>query len=643
MSNQKQHDEIDRIFKELLPAQGLKERPEQIALSHRMLDAMQNCGIALCDAGTGIGKTFGYTVAGIVYQRSLAAQSARFCPIIISTSSIALQEAVRDEYLPLISRALLSDGTIRQPIRAVIRKGKQHYVCDELLEQRLRRVNFRRKNPRAAEALRSLQKQFDTSKVARLSGYDRQAVCVPKVCQCTRQSCRYKIYLENCKSNRFLFHITNHNLLLADAKLRMHGGASHILPDSCAIIIDEAHKLPEAARQIFGLTLEAEDIQSLILDLRSERFFIASDWLEEISAPLMRILDAEPDREDFGKYARSMVGPGEVLSKISRNLRHQVTPMTRREMEDLSHTAQRFTGVDDSLIYYAAENDKGGTTLYATTSALTERLQDGLWSRQQPILLTSGTLAVGTDFRRFKEEAGLMDNERVTESVTNSPFDYRRNCLLYYPLTPPRLPDKHPGRYYDAVVNECIPLLYAAHGHAMLLFTAYHSMSGVQERLAKRNLPWPVFTMGKAAAHTIEQFKKHPGSILLATGAAWEGFDFPGDCVSLLIIPRLPFPIPDAVSENEREKYASIQAYIQSVVVPEMQIKLKQGFGRAIRTETDTCVIAILDERAGPGKRYHKDVEIALPKMPATQNISDVERFIRRVKTSDYFREAGKL
>ena len=74
-----------------------------------------------------------------------------------------------------------------------------------------------------------------------------------------------------------------------------------------------------------------------------------------------------------------------------------------------------------------------------------------------------------------------------------------------------------------------------------------------------------------------------------------------------------------------------------------MQIKLKQGFGRAIRTETDTCVIAILDERAGPGKQYHKDVEIALPRMPATQNISDVERFIRRVKTADYFREAGKL
>ncbi|MBP5717784.1 MAG: ATP-dependent DNA helicase, partial [Abditibacteriota bacterium] len=569
MNQQEQHNEIDRIFKKLLPAQGMKERPEQIALSHRMLDAMQNCGIALCDAGTGIGKTFGFTVAGIVYQRSLAAQPVRFRPIIISTSSIALQEAVRDEYLPLISRALKADGTISQPILAVIRKGKQHYVCDELLERRIRRVNFRRKNPRAVEALQSLLSQFDTSKVARLSGYDRQAVCVPKVCHCTRKSCRYQVYLQNCRSTRFLFHITNHNLLLADAKLRMHGGGSHILPESCAIIIDEAHKLPEAARQILGLTLEAEDIQSLILDLRSEHFFIASDWLEEISAPLMRILDEEPDRENFGKYARSLVGPGEVLSKIHRNLHLQVSSATRRELEDLSHAAERFAAGEDGFIYYAAENDQGGTTLYATTNALTNRLEDALWSRQQPILLTSGTLAVGTDFRRFKEEAGLMNNPRVKESVANSPFEYHKNCLLYYPLSPPRLPDKHPERYYGEIVAESLPLLYASHGHALLLFTSYQSMSGVQERLSKKDLPWPVFSMGKTAAHTIEQFKKHPGSVLLATGAAWEGFDFPGDCVSLLIIPRLPFPIPDAVSENEREKYPSIQAYIQSVVVPE--------------------------------------------------------------------------
>ncbi len=75
----------------------------------------------------------------------------------------------------------------------------------------------------------------------------------------------------------------------------------------------------------------------------------------------------------------------------------------------------------------------------------------------------------------------------------------------------------------------------------------------------------------------------------------------PGDCVSLLIIPRLPFAYPDARKERELEKYPSLHAFIREVAVPEMQIKLRQGFGRAIRTESDTCVIAILDERACRG------------------------------------------
>jgi len=137
----------------------------------------------------------------------------------------------------------------------------------------------------------------------------------------------------------------------------------------------------------------------------------------------------------------------------------------------------------------------------------------------------------------------------------------------------------------------------------------------------------------------MEEFKRRPGSVLLATGAAWEGFDFPGDCVSLLIIPRLPFAVPDALKEKEREKYPSLKSFIRAVVVPEMQIKLKQGFGRAIRTETDTCVVAILDERVVPGRRYHKDMLAALPTMPVTGSLREVERFIRRVKADGYFQE----
>ncbi|MBS6750571.1 MAG: NAD(+)/NADH kinase [Firmicutes bacterium] len=114
--------------------------------------------------------------------------------------------------------------------------------------------------------------------------------------------------------------------------------------------------------------------------------------------------------------------------------------------------------------------------------------------------------------------------------------------------------------------------------------------------------------------------------------------NFAGDGVSLLIIPRLPFAYPDAVKEKEREDYPNLREFLRSVVVPEMQIKLRQGFGRAIRTETDTCVVAVLDPRAARGRRYFQSMAEALPGMPVTGSLRAVEHFYRAHKDAGYFR-----
>ena len=192
-NRQDAHKDIDHIFKDLLPVQGMPERPEQIALSHRMLEAMQDGGIALCDAGTGIGKTYAYLVAGIVFHGPLSSR-----PVLVSTSSIALQKAVRDEYLPFLSTVLAKDGIITEPIQAVIRKGKSHYVCDQRLERRLCQLDLRKKNWRAGNALLSLREKLDLDEAPRLSGYDRERVCVPQVCDCGQKDCRYRTFLDSC-------------------------------------------------------------------------------------------------------------------------------------------------------------------------------------------------------------------------------------------------------------------------------------------------------------------------------------------------------------------------------------------------------------------------------------------------------------
>ena len=636
-NRQNAHNEIDHIFKDLLPTRNMAERPAQVALCHQMLNAMLEGGIALCDAGTGIGKTYAYLAAGTVYSRFRAACGLGPKPILVSTSSIALQTAARDEYLPLLSNVLTEDGMITQPLRAVIRKGKSHYVCDMRLEQRLGQLNLQKKNWKAGAALFALRGQLDMDEAAHLSGYDRERVCVPRICDCGRESCRYRSFLEDCDSGHYLFHICNHNLLLADA-IHRGSGREPILPDACALVVDEAHKLPETARQMFGVTLAAEDIRTLTYSLRGERFLLAADILRDTSASLMRKLASPPKDKPFAYYTNSLAAPERSLTVISKQLHGLLTPATRRRLKNVSSSVALFHQGHPDMVFYTEEDTHGGTMLCATIADLTAQLRQTLWRQERPAILTSATLAVGEDFRRFKEETGLLTDSRVTESVAPSPFDYRQNCLLYLPQVPPR---QKSAAYYDELAKEIAALLDAAQGHALALFTSYAAMSAVKERLPGHGLRYPLFTMGRSAIHTTEQFKASPGSVLLAAGAAWEGFDFPGDCVSLLIIPRLPFAVPDALKEKERENHPTLRLFIRAVVVPEMQIKLKQGFGRAIRTETDTCVVAILDERAAKGKRYSKDVLAALPEMPVTGSLGDVARFIRQVKGPDYFREAS--
>ena len=631
------HNEIDHIFKDLLPTRNMAERPAQVALCHQMLNAMLEGGIALCDAGTGIGKTYAYLAAGTVYHRFRAASGFPVRPILISTSSIALQTAARDEYLPLLSSLLAEDGMITQPLQAVIRKGKSHYVCDDRLERRLGQLDLRKKNWRAGNALLALRNELDMDEIAHLSHYDRERVCVPQICNCSQETCRYRFFLEKCDSGRYLFQICNHNLLLADA-IHRGSGRKPILPDTCALIVDEAHKLPETARQMFGVTLAAEDIRALTHSLRGERFLLAAEVLNNSAKGLLRKLDRPPEDRPFVHYKTSLAAPERSLTVIDRQLHGLLTPATRRRLKNVSSSVALFHQGHPDMVFYTEEDAHGGTMLCATISDLTAQLRQTLWRQERPAILTSATLAVGEDFRRFKEETGLLTDSRVTESVAPSPFDYQQNCLLYLPQVPPR---QKSAAYYDEMAKEIAALLDAAQGHALALFTSYAAMSAVKERLPNHGLRYPLFTMGRSAIHTTEQFKASPGSVLLAAGAAWEGFDFPGDCVSLLIIPRLPFAVPDALKEKERENHPTLRLFLRAVVVPEMQIKLKQGFGRAIRTETDTCVVAILDERAAKGKRYSKDVLAALPEMPITGSLEDVARFIRQVKGPDYFQEAS--
>ena len=634
-THEKAHEEIDYIFKTLLPQRGMAERPEQIRLCHSILDAMLDGSIALCDAGTGIGKTFAYLTAGILHGKCRAAEGKPQRPILISTSSIALQSAIQKEYLPLLSSVLLSEGLISAPIEAVIRKGKAHYACDARLERRVRQVEGSHKNPAARQALHTAWHVLDLDQLSGMSSYDRERICVPKRCNCRRKDCRYRCFLDACQSGQYTVQICNHNLLLADLIHRSQKKKS-ILPDSAAIIIDEAHKLPETARQMFGVTLNAQDFAELIRSLHVERYVLAAELLSEAVEPLAEKLSLPVEEgAGFDAYQMFLERPHQVLTVICRQLEGLLTRETWRLLSAVASTVSLFYLGNPEMIFYAADDDHGGAMLCGTVSELAAQLQATLWRQEQPIVLTSGTLAVGKDFSRFRTAAGLTGERPVTETVCPSPFDYQHNCLLYLPTDPIPL---DAADYYDRLAAQIRQLAAASYGHALVLFTSYLAMSAVKERLQAAALPFPAFTMGRRPARTLAAFRAATGSILLATGAAWEGLDFAGDGVSLLIIPRLPFAYPDAVKEKEREDYPNLREFLRSVVVPEMQIKLRQGFGRAIRTETDTCAVAMLDPRAARGRRYFQSMVEALPEMPVTGSLRAVEQFYRDRKGAGYFR-----
>lgn len=163
-------------------------------------------------------------------------------------------------------------------------------------------------------------------------------------------------------------------------------------------------------------------------------------------------------------------------------------------------------------------------------------------------------------------------------------------------------------------------------------------MDMVWEQLSKRGLPFPLYRLDKGGVRELERFKNGNGSVLFAAGALWEGIDIPGDALSMLIIVKLPFQVPDPIGEYEQTLYKDMFEYKSKLVVPEMLIKLKQGFGRLIRKEDDTGVVAILDSRAANGGAYRARVLSALPDCRITQNISDIDQFLIHKKPADYFK-----
>ena len=645
------HQEVEKIFRVLLPEQGLAVREEQIRLCHEMLDTLLGERIALCDAGVGIGKTYAYLVACVLMRKysilmernSLPKQH----PVVVSTSSIALQKAILSEYVPFLSRILVEQGIIQTPLRAVVRKGKEHFVCDNRLEQRIEAIRHKQKNAVQREALLSLRKHYDMDTVKDLSGFDRRLVCVPKFCprECPgRQTCRYQRYLEESKKQDVFLQICNHNYLLADAFHRREE-YKPLLADYRALVVDEAHKLPEAARQMFEKNLCMDDIREIAYYLEREHQNVEARTLKAGMYSIFTIIReshifSHGIKENFqltGECEFCLWEGIQMIERMMEQLKGVVPKWVLNRLQEAKEVLECFLQKNSKYVLHLRMDKEKIPVLCAASREIPQLLREMLWDREQAlsVILTSGTLKAGKGFARTLQMTGLEGRTDVQSYVAESPFAYEENCLLYLPKTL-RKCKRGSREEVEMVAGQIHSLICSTYGHTLVLFTSYTLMGSVYQIL-RDSLPFPMVEVWRHSQEEILRFKTMENAVLFAAGSCWEGVDFPGDMVSSLIIVKLPFAVPDPISEAEKETYESLEDYIQAIIVPDMQKKLRQGFGRAIRTETDTCVVSILDFRAVKGGKYHEDVMCALPPCQMAEELREVPDFIRSRKGVEYY------
>lgn len=270
---------MSELFHKILPQYGYSVRDGQIALAEQLLEAMAGRRFMIAEAAVGLGKTLVYIIVGALIKRSYINQSWssgyfpemsvvdwQRMPVLISTSSIALQKSAIN-YIEEVSKILVENGIIHTPLRVSMRKGRTNYVCEQNLRSHM---PFERKPAVLGTLSRLIHCDIiDLAEVEGLTSHIKSKICVPVRCHenCPHaEKCRYLTFREDAKNTEVDFIVTNHNLLLMDAKLRAEG-KSAVLPPVQMYVLDEAHQLPSAARSIYGTELSAETIPTIVADM----------------------------------------------------------------------------------------------------------------------------------------------------------------------------------------------------------------------------------------------------------------------------------------------------------------------------------------------------------------------------------------
>ena len=613
--------------------EGFQPRAVQQEMASVVAATLARREVLVCEAGTGTGKTFAYLVP--VLSSGLKT--------IISTATKTLQDQLFHRDLPIVCRALGADSDI------ALLKGRQNYVCLYRLERAALNVEVEtRRLPLLAAMQRwAAQSASGDLEEVRLLDDDPalRGVVSSTTDNCLGQDCPrfddcFVVRARRAAAAADVV-VVNHHLLFADLVLRETGFAE-LLPNADAIILDEAHKLPEIASTFFSHSLSAQQVASLARDVRvgaedeapdMPALRVALSTLDIALAELRRALGPVARRSDWASL-REQPGIAQATDVFGSALAalDETLELAAPRGALLANCSQRLQGLHAGWTAFSAAADDERVrwveiglrnfTFYDTPVSVAAEFASHLDRSQAAWIMTSATLAVEGRFDHFLNALGIRE---ARQELWASPFDYAHQSLLYIPplRREPRMAD-----FERELVSAALPVLAASRGRAFFLFTSYRSLD-LCAAMLREELDYPLLIQGEAPrSELLRRFQTIDHAVLLGTATFWEGVDVRGERLSLVIIDKLPFGVPD--DPVTRARSAALAAAgenpFSALTLPEAITALKQGAGRLIRDVADRGVLMIGDVRLRR-KGYGRAFLNSLPPMPITDQLADVQAF----------------
>lgn len=621
---------------------GFTTRPEQIAMAAEVSQALHSNGRLVVEAGTGTGKTYAYLVPVLLSGRR----------VIVSTGTRTLQDQLFRRDLPTVAAAL------GRPVRVALLKGRANYLCLhrlELAEQQARARGLRREVAMALPHVHDWAQTTRQGDIAELARFSESDSIWPWVTS-TRDNClgpdcpvfdRCHVMKARREAQAADVVVVNHHLLMADLVLKEEGFGD-LLPGADAIVIDEAHQLPEVASAFLGFVVSGRQLQALARDLAAE--LVASAPQIEVAASFAQTLDrqvadlqdalgASRERHEFAQWPMHVIESLESLQfslddlgkTLASAAEHPGLATLRRRAVELSTRLGLLVenpGEESVASVRWAQAGGQNVSFHYVPVDVAEQLGALIGTHAGAWVCTSATLAVGDDFSHFTRRVGMQE---PATALFGSPFEYEQQALLYLPggLDAPASP-----RHTQQVVDAALPVLQASGGRAFLLFTSHRALREAAEILLRRlgaAPPFPVLVQGDAPREVLlKRFREYGNAVLLGTSSFWEGVDVKGAALSVVIIDKLPFAVPD--DPVLKARFAAIErrggnAFFEEQI-PQAVIALKQGVGRLIRDRDDFGVIMLCDQRVRT-RPYGRIFLQSLPPMPVTNQIDEVTHFLQ--------------